>query len=88
MNDDVKTDIAVIKEKLSNMNDQMKRFIAHVDSERDVRAEQGKRIDLLQSDIKRMQDERDNDKRSFNWRIETIISILALLISIIIMIKE
>lgn len=87
MNDDVKTDIAVIKEKLSNMSDQMKRFIAHVDSERDVRSEQGKRIDLLQKDLNRMQDEREKDKQSGKWRIETILSILALVISIIIMIR-
>lgn len=67
---DLETKVEVLSERLSNLNDQLKRFISHLESEQRVTGEISKRVDYLERS--------QLDKR---WSFERLISILAILLS-------
>lgn len=78
MDEEVKTDIAVIKVQIENMNSQMQRFISHLESEQRVTSNISKRVDTLQFTVEHLQKDRDRSQSNSRWRIETIISLMAL----------
>jgi hypothetical protein len=67
---DLETKVEVLSERLSHLNDQLKRFISHLESEQRVTGEISKRVDYLERSAL--------DKR---WSFEKLISILAILLS-------
>lgn len=78
MDEEVKTDIAVIKVQIENMNSQIQRFISHLESEQRVTNNISKRVDTLQFTVENLQKDRDRSQNNSRWRIETIISLMAL----------
>lgn len=78
MDEEIKTDIAVIKERIQNLTDQNKRFLSHLESEQRVTNNISKRLDILEHTVSRIQDEKSKREISSKWRIETIISLMAL----------
>lgn len=67
---EMKTQLAVLNERVGNLNTQLNRFISHLESEQRVTGEISKRVDYLErSQI---------DKR---WSFEKLISIIAILLS-------
>lgn len=78
MDEELKTDIAVIKVQIENMNSQIQRFISHLESEQRVTNNISKRVDTLQFTVENLQKDRDRSESRGRWRIETIISLMAL----------
>lgn len=78
MDEELKTDIAVIKVQMENMNSQMQRFISHLESEQRVSSNISKRVDTLQFTVENLQKDRERSESKGRWRIETIISLMAL----------
>lgn len=79
MDEDIKLDIAVIKEKMQNMNSQLDRFISHLESEQRVTSNISKRVDTLQFQVETMAREKSEAQSGNRWRFEQIVSILALI---------
>lgn len=85
---DLETKIEVLSERVSNLSDQLKRFISHLESEQRVTGEISKRVDQVSKETQFLQKELQDYKsevqvksQSRKWRAEILIAIAALLIS-------
>lgn len=81
MDEGVRTDIAVIKEKMQNITDQFKRFMSHLESEQRVTNNISKRMDTLEHTLGRIQDEKIKSDTNSKWKTETIISLISIVVS-------
>lgn len=81
MDEGIKTDIAVIKERMQNLTDQFKRFISHLESEQRVTNNISKRLDNIEHTVGRIQDEKIKVENNSRWKTETIISLIAIVSS-------
>lgn len=78
---DLETKVEVLSERVSNLTDQLKRFISHLESEQRVTGEISKRVDQLEKELEFLQKQITQNSAQNKWRLEVILSILALLIS-------
>ena len=78
---DLETKVEVLSERVSNLTDQLKRFISHLESEQRVTGEISKRVDQLEKELEFLQIQFTQKSAQNKWRLEVILSILALLIS-------
>lgn len=85
---DLETKLEVLTERVSNLSDQLKRFISHLESEQRTTEQISKRVDQVSNEVQFLQKEFQEYKldmqakaNSSKWRIEILIAIAALLIS-------
>lgn len=86
MEEDIRVELAVVKERLVNVSDQLKRFISHLESEQRVTHNISKRVDTIQNLIDRQNEMKNAEKKDSRWKTETTIGIISLLTSIAVMI--
>lgn len=84
MSGDLKSDIEVLKERVSNLSDQLKRIVSHVESEQRVTGQVSKRVDQTEKALDIIKHTLENKKQESRWRMETVISVLSLLASLIV----
>jgi uncharacterized coiled-coil DUF342 family protein len=79
---DLETKLEVLTERVSNLSDQLKRFISHLESEQRVTGEISKRVDQLSSEIEFLQQRITEKRTEGRWKLETFITIASLISSI------
>lgn len=83
--EEYKISVAVTNEKLSNLSDQFKRFISHLESEQRVTTNISKRVDQIEHIINHIEDTKNKEQNTSRWKLETVISIVSTITSIVVM---